>query len=280
MHKKKKHWLLLVRVVIFSFIAPASLCLAESGAVPHSDANAVNADVTPANPIVDNSVPISDEGTSGAQDKQPKEKMLRIMMSKDDLTIGIKEMLRIATERSVARLGKDQGYGNNTNVRIKLPEQMERVDYIMRKYDNSHMVDKLIYRMNRAAEKATPHVGGYFLLAIKQIDIENPQDLLNSNDALATDYLRSKMLHGLRKAVDPIVMTQMKKAGANTAYKQLMNEYRKVPYEPNVRGDINQYVLQKTLDAMFRQLGVEETSIKTNPEKRSTEILKKLYGGS
>jgi tripartite-type tricarboxylate transporter receptor subunit TctC len=43
--------------------------------------------------------------------------------------------------------------------------------------------------------------------------------------------------------------------------------------------DIDKYVTEKTLDGLFLKLANEEKSIRQNPAARSTDLLKKVFGG-
>lgn len=43
--------------------------------------------------------------------------------------------------------------------------------------------------------------------------------------------------------------------------------------------DLGNYVMAKTLDGLFAMIGQEEQSIRQNPATRSTDLLKKVFGG-
>jgi hypothetical protein len=42
--------------------------------------------------------------------------------------------------------------------------------------------------------------------------------------------------------------------------------------------DLDQYVVGKTLDGLFYELGVEEKKIRTNPAAQTTTLLKEVFG--
>ena len=44
--------------------------------------------------------------------------------------------------------------------------------------------------------------------------------------------------------------------------------------------DVDDYVTDKTLDGLFTILAQEEARIREDPVARSTELLKKVFGGS
>ena len=43
--------------------------------------------------------------------------------------------------------------------------------------------------------------------------------------------------------------------------------------------DLDNYVTAKTLDGLFTEIGDQEQSIRHNPGARTTDLLKKVFGG-
>ena len=43
--------------------------------------------------------------------------------------------------------------------------------------------------------------------------------------------------------------------------------------------DLDSYVTTKTMDGLFTVIGEQEKSIRENPAARSTDLLKKVFGG-
>ena len=148
----------------------------------------------------------------------------------------------------------------------------------MAKLDNMEPVDIFELHMNRTAEHATPKVAGYYILAINQIKIKEVEKLISGKNNSATDHLKARMKLGLTKVVRPIIKDSMRFAGTYLRYEDLMEEYRKIPFEPNVRGDIENYMIDSILEALFLYMNEEESAIRLNPKDhpRSTEIIKKV----
>ena len=57
-----------------------------------------------------------------------------------------------------------------------------------------------------------------------------------------------------------------------------MKSYNKLPYVPEAKADITGYVVQKGMDGVFYYLAKEEAAIRENPEKRTTELLRQVFG--
>jgi len=58
----------------------------------------------------------------------------------------------------------------------------------------------------------------------------------------------------------------------------VMGAYKSVPLVPDVEANLTTYVLEKAIDGIFLYLGREEAAIRQNPVKRTTDIMKKVFG--
>jgi hypothetical protein len=76
----------------------------------------------------------------------------------------------------------------------------------------------------------------------------------------------------------PVVDESLSQVGAIKAYDQAMGQYRNIPFVPNVKADLTNHVLDGALKGIFHYLAVEEAAIRKEPVKRTTDILKKVFG--
>ena len=51
-----------------------------------------------------------------------------------------------------------------------------------------------------------------------------------------------------------------------------------MPFAPEVDADLSDYVVQKGMDGIFYYLAKEEAAIRQDPVKRTTDILKSVFG--
>lgn len=58
-----------------------------------------------------------------------------------------------------------------------------------------------------------------------------------------------------------------------------MKKYRSIPLMPEVKADLNGYVVEKGMDGIFHYMAKEEAAIRRDPAKRTTELLRKVFGG-
>ena len=57
-----------------------------------------------------------------------------------------------------------------------------------------------------------------------------------------------------------------------------MEKYNSVPFVKKVDADLSDYVVQKGMDGIFYYLAREEAAIREDPAKRTTDILKRVFG--
>jgi hypothetical protein len=96
----------------------------------------------------------------------------------------------------------------------------------------------------------------------------------------ATQYFRQKTSQRLIAAFSPSVEASLEKTNATRYYGDIANTYNRLPTTSNkVNPDLTAYVVGKAVDALFDQVAKEEANIRANPLARTTDILKKVFGG-
>lgn len=199
-------------------------------------------------------------------------------LSNADITEGLREALRVGTGNVVAELGRHDGYYRNPTAHIPLPGSLQRIQVTLERVGMSHMLDDLELRMNRAAEIATPRAKQLFIDAIQQMTLDDARNIFNGPDDAATRYFERMMSVPLANEFTPIVNQGLSEAGAVQSYEAMMSRYRQIPFVPDVKADLSQHVVDYAIGVMFNYLAAEEAAIRQNPAKRTTEILRKVFG--
>jgi hypothetical protein len=192
---------------------------------------------------------------------------------------GLKEALKVGIENTIKLLGKQDGYMQNQAVKILLPPGLKNAEPALRKLGLGSKIDEFVLSMNRAAEKAAPLAADVFSSAITDLSIDDSQKILNGGHTAATDYLKSKTSGKLLTAFQPAVRKSMDDYAVTKKYGELMDKAKTLPFVGKFAGnlDIAQYVSSKSLDGLFKVLGEQETSIRTNPASRVTDLLKQVF---
>jgi len=195
---------------------------------------------------------------------------------------GLKEALATGTEKAVAAVSRPDGYFRNQLIKILLPRKIQQVADVAAQIGFQQQVDTFVLSMNRAAEKAAPQAARYFGNAIRQMTVEDARQILNGGDTAATTFFEKKTRAQLFEAFKPSVNTAMNQAGTARAYKELIGKYEATPLaafsgKPSL--DLDEYVTNKALDGLFLMVAEEEKKIRKDPAARTTDLLRKVFGG-
>jgi hypothetical protein len=196
-----------------------------------------------------------------------------------EIASGLREALRVGTERVVAQVGTLDGFNGDPAIHIPLPGALRSVQSALSRFGMAGLADDLETRLNRAAESAAPEAKELFWQAIIDMTLEDVQRLYDGPDDAATEYFKSKMSRPLAERMVPIVEHSLLDVGAIRSYDQMMGQYRALPFVPDVKADLTAYVVEKALDGIFHYVAKEEAAIRTNPAARTTDLLKRVFAG-
>jgi hypothetical protein len=142
---------------------------------------------------------------------------------------GLKEALSLSTEKAIALVGKTDGYFGNQAIKILMPEKMRMVTDALGKMGMQKQVDEFILSMNRAAEKAAPKAASIFGDAIKNMNLEDAQKILNGGNTAATDYFKLKTSDSIYTEFKPIITATMGEAGTTRLFENIMSKAKTLP---------------------------------------------------
>ena len=203
---------------------------------------------------------------------------------------GLKEALGKGVQSAVKSLGHEGGFLNNLDVKIPLPEKLQKAESALRILGQGKLADDFVATMNRAAEQAVPVATGVFGDAIKQMSFADAKAVLAGPNDAATQYFRKTTQTNLFNRFLPIVKAATEKAGVTSSYKQMVSKVGaaqslggllngKMTALPD-QADLDQYVTNKALDGLFKMVAEEEKRIRENPLARTTDLLQKVFGSA
>ncbi|MDO9515493.1 MAG: DUF4197 domain-containing protein [Syntrophales bacterium] len=196
----------------------------------------------------------------------------------EEIGAGLKDALRVGSEQVVSRLGRVNGFNTDSAVHIPLPKQLDTVKSALTKIGMSGPLQDLELKLNRAAEVATPKAKELFRQAITDMKIDDVKAIYEGPQDAATQYFRTSMSPSLEQEMRPIVKKSLAEVGAVQAYNNVMKRYRSIPFVPEVKADLTQYVVDKGMNGIFYYMAQEEAAIRQNPAKRTTELLRRVFG--
>lgn len=207
-----------------------------------------------------------------------------------DIAAGLKEALARGTTRAINSLGRTDGFWGNAKVRIPLPGKLQQVGDLARQFGQGAKVDAFQLSMNRAAEKAVPQVADIFGDAIRRMTLKDARGILTGGDHAATDFFRRVAGDALAARIHPIVAQATQSVGVTRKYKALtagegnglgglLGALDSGDRDKRSPLDLDDYVTGQTLDGLFTVIAEQEQAIRRNPAARTTELLKKVFGG-
>jgi len=198
-------------------------------------------------------------------------------LSDNKIIAGLKQALRVSTGKAVALIGKPDGFLKNEAIKIMLPPKLETVGKGLRMFGMGSKVDEFEVGMNRAAEQATPQAKQIFLAALQKMTFDDARHILTGGDTAATEYFKRTSSADLTTAFSPVVHRSMEHIGVVQQYDQVL---KSAPGGSALAGqfDLDKYVVGKTLDGLFYELGEEEKQIRKNPAAQTTALLKEVFG--
>jgi Protein of unknown function (DUF4197) len=200
-------------------------------------------------------------------------------ITEKDAADGIKEALVNGTGKSVTTVSALDGYWGNPEIKIPFPSEAKEMESKLRAMGMGKKVDEFNVSMNRAAEKAATEAKDIFIAAIKNMTVRDAINIVKGTDNAATMYLKNNTSPELISKFKPVIKTSLDDVNATKYWSDLINAYNKIPFIKKINPDLPQYVTQKAIDGLFIMIAKEELKIRKDPAARTSELLKKVFGG-
>ncbi len=197
--------------------------------------------------------------------------------SQSEIVDGLKEALQIGTGNTVKALSQLDGYYNNPQLKIPLPQSLQKFEKILRATGFDSELNAFELSMNRAAEKAAPEAEALFVDAIKAMTFSDANTILKGADNEATVYFKNKTSDKLQALFKPIIDQSMQGVGVTQYYQSLSEKIQTLPFAGDYAVDLDTYVTGKSIDGLFVRLAEEEARIRNDPAARVTDLLKKVF---
>ena len=202
-------------------------------------------------------------------------------ISNTEAAAGIKEALGQGITKSVLQLNTADGFFRNELYKVLLPPEARKIENTLRDLGLNSLVDKAILQINRGAEDAAGYAKPIFVDAIKSMTLSDAIGLIRNGDTSATHFFREKTTAKLLAAFRPVIASSLNKVDATKYYGDMVSKYNNFPTTfKKLNPDLTSYVTQKATDALFNLIAKEELNIRTNFAARTTDILRRVFGGA
>jgi hypothetical protein len=191
---------------------------------------------------------------------------------------GLKEALTQGAGKAVDLLGRNDGFLKNPKVKIPLPENMQKVEGLMRGLGMDKQADELITAMNRAAEAAVPEAKALLVDAVKQMTVEDAKGILQGGDTAGTQFFKRKTAKPLGEKFLPIVRKAIEKVKLARTYEKFARKGAQFGLVEEKDTHLENYVTGKTLDGLFLMIAEEEQAIRKDPVGAAGSLAQKVFG--
>lgn len=201
-------------------------------------------------------------------------------LSQGEIGSGLKDALKVASQKVVGRVGRTDGYNADPAIRIPLPGPLQQIQGPLKTMGAGSMLDDLQVKMNRAAEQAAPKALDIFTDAASKMTISDAQGILHGPNDAATQYFKRTTSGSLTTSFRPIVDNALSGVGAAGVFQSVQAKAASIPMAgQEVQGfSLTDFTVGKALDGLFHYLAQEEAAIRTNPAARTTDLLKRVFG--
>jgi len=199
-------------------------------------------------------------------------------LSNAEAVRGLKQALNDGSAAAVARLGVENGYYANPNVKIPLPPSLQQVERGLRAFGMRRQADELVLTMNRAAEAAVPEAKQLLVDAVKTMSVQDAKGILGGGDTAATEYFQRSTRSQLGRRFLPIVKQATDRVGLAQQYNALAGQGVALGLVKEDQGSIESYVTQKALDGLYFMIGEQEKAFRQDPVGATSDIVRRVFG--
>jgi len=199
-----------------------------------------------------------------------------------EVALGLKAALDNGVGNALSNVGVLNGFLGNSLIRIPLPSVLQDVQSFLSPIGADGLLVELQTQLNRGAEKAAPIAKDIFLDAVRGLTITDAFDILRGHETAATEFLQARTTTRLTQLFNPIMGDALGQTGALKLVDDVAGQLQGLPFGPNLgvsaRNDLIEHGVEYGLRGMFHFIGEEEKAIRANPAKRTSDILRRVFG--
>lgn len=190
---------------------------------------------------------------------------------------GLKDALKQGFGNGADILSARGAFGNNPLIKILLPPDAQKIADKLTAIGMGAQVDNVIAKLNEGAENAVATAKPIFIDAVTQMSFQDAMGILTGGKGAATNYLKQTTTAALTESFRPKIQASLDQIGVTKNWADLVNIYNKIPLVTKLNPDLNGFVTEKALAALFNKVEEEENLIRDNPLKRGTDLMKKAF---
>ncbi|MES2619103.1 MAG: DUF4197 domain-containing protein [Bacteroidota bacterium] len=190
---------------------------------------------------------------------------------------GLKDALSQGFSNGVTNLSTRGAFGKNPLIKILLPPDAQKIADKLTAIGFGPQVENVITKLNEGAENAVATAKPVFISAVKDMTFNDAMGILTGGKGAATNYLKQTTTTQLTTLFRPKIQESLDQIGVTKNWADLVTKYNSIPLVTKLNPDLNGFVTEKALAALFNKVEEEENLIRENPLLRSTELMKKAF---
>lgn len=199
------------------------------------------------------------------------------ILSNETIARALKQALDKGVNQGVSYLGQTGGF-SNTAYKILLPKEAQTVAEKLRIIPGFNQVEQVIIeKINKSAEDAVKKASPIFISAIKQMTIRDAMNILMGEKNAATQYLNHSTYNALYSEFEPVVVNSLNKFGALDYWTKAVTSYNQIPFIKKLDPKLENFIVQKSLEALFDRIEKEELNIRNNISARTTDLMRQVF---
>jgi len=199
-------------------------------------------------------------------------------LTQADASRGVRDALGLAAMNATTRLSQPNGFFNDGRVRIPLPGLLGDAQRTLRPMGMAGPLDELQEGINHAAERTMPDASRAFVNAVRTITIGDAIEIVRGPENSATTYLRGRTEPALTTLLRPPMTQALTQSGAFTLLRSALREVGMASMTTQLRAEVINFSTTKALDGCFFFIAEEERAIRRDPVRRTTDILRRVFG--
>lgn len=190
----------------------------------------------------------------------------------------LRDGLAQGARAALAKLGREDGYLGNPQVRIGLPKNFAKAEQVLRMLGQGRKVDDLVLAVNRAAEAAAPKAEPLLVEAVKNLSLDDAKGILKGGDGAATAYFRKATEARLTEQLLPVIQSVTEQSDLARAYDALAAKLMQLAGIKSELSTVQAYVTRKALDGIYKMLAAEEHALRADPTRYAEGVVEKVFG--
>ena len=184
----------------------------------------------------------------------------------------IKSCLRASADSAVSHLCTTDGYYNYNDAayRIDYATLQNSLFDTLRNHNYGDLGDSLVVYTNRLAESCGGQVLPILKSAIDSLTITDHQKLVDGEMTI-THYFELFKYNVVKSAMQSPVSIRMSLFGVNETWSEMLQKYYQYTNVP-LNFDLQNYIVEKMLDGILKEMAVEETLIRTDSTHRTESM--------